>query len=245
MLAFLGSVSLALLDKGEYEEAEIDLRSAWHGGISFGAWKLLVQRSAKVLRRKDHPLASAISGLNVGSEKKAFGADVAALITARNAFHHGRGPLTEEEIAIASNEAQERLQRCMGALSFLTRYPIHLVHDFDLDRRSGRFLLKGSRLMGDGPGFLQERLIYPRAVPRGDLFLDLGNENWVSLHPFVVASNCPRCRYRETFYIDQWKDKKGVAAMKSFERGHTEERKDVSDSLSALAQAGERQEGER
>ena len=235
MLAFLGSVSLALLDEGDYKESKIDLEEAWQGGISFGVWKLIVQLSSKSLQYKDDPLASAIHALNIGSEKKSFGADVAALISARNDFHHGRGPLTEEEIAIASNEAQERLQRCMEVLAFLTRYPIRLVQDFDVDRRSAAILLKCLRLMGDGPGFPQERVEFPRALPRGDLLMDLGSQNWLPLYPFVTASNCSRCRYRETFFIDQWKVRKGTVLMKSFERGHTEERKDISSALIALA----------
>ncbi len=232
MLAFLGSVSLALLEEQDYKEAKIDLRRAWRGGISFGTWKLIVQLSTKILRHKNHPLASAICGLNIGS-KKGFGADVAALISAKNDFHHGRGPLNEEEIAPASNEAQERLQRCMEALSFLTHYPIRLVQDFDVDRRSGQFWLKCLRLNGDGPGFTQERVRFPKALPRGDLMLDLGPQNWTPLYPFILASNCPRCQYRETYFIDQWK--KDTTLMKSFERGHIEERKDVPEFLAALA----------
>jgi len=244
MLAYLGSLSLALLKEQDYEETEVDLKVPWQGGISFGGWKEIVQRSAKVFRTyeayKDHPLAADIRRLNIGSEKKGFGADVAALIRVRNDYHHGRGPTIEEEIVIASNEAQERLQRCMEALSFLTQYSIRLVQDFDVDRRSGGFLLKCLRLVGDGPGFSQEKVVFPEALPRGDLYLDLGNQSWVSLYPFVAASNCPFCRYRETYFVDRWNDRKGTALMKSFERGHTEERRDISDSLSALT--GDRQE---
>jgi hypothetical protein len=44
----------------------------------------------------------------------------------------------------------------------------------------------------------------------------------------VVASNCPHCRYRETYFIDRWDDRKGSVLMKSFERRHTEEKKDIS-----------------
>jgi hypothetical protein len=89
--------------------------------------------------------------------------------------------------------------------------------------------------MGDGPGFAQERVRYPRALPRGDLVLDLGSQNWESLYPFIVASNCPRCQYRETYFIDRWNASKGTNLMKSFERGHTEERGDISESLTILA----------
>lgn len=235
MLAYLGSVSLTLLETQEYEEAKVDLTKASRGGISFGTWKLITQLSTKVLRHKDHPLASAICRLNIGSEKKDFGADVAALISARNDFHHGRGPLTEEEIATASNNAQERLQRCMKALSFLADHPVRLVQDFELDRRSGQFWLKCLRLTGDGPGFTQERVRSPEAVPKGDLLLELGPQNWRPLYPFILASNCSRCQHRETYFIDQWKGEKNTTLMKSFERGHIEERVDVSEFLTDLA----------
>jgi hypothetical protein len=88
-------------------------------------------------------------------------------------------------------------------------------------------------LEGDGPGFPQEKVSFPKALPRGDLLLDQGDQNWVQLYPFV-ASNCPHCRYRETYFVDRWNDRKGTTLLKSFERGHTEEREDTSDFLAAL-----------
>ena len=185
---------------------------------------------------QDHPLATAIHKLKIGTETKGFGGDVAALISARNDFHHGRGPLIEEDFVDASNEAQERLERCMDALSFFTRYPIRLVQDFDVDRRNGDFVLKCLRLEGDGPGFMQEEVSRPQALPRGELVLDLGDGRWAQLYPFVVASNCPHCRYRETYFIDRWDDRKGTVLMKSFERGHAEEKKDISGVLADLAE---------
>ena len=149
MLAFLGSVSLAILDDKDYERAKLDLKVPWQGGISFGARKLIVQRSAKVFRTyENHPLATDIRKLNIGSEAKGFGADIAALISARNDFHHGRGSGMEEEVAEASDEAGEKLQRCMEALSFFTKYPIRLVQDFDVDQRNDDFVLKCLSLEG-------------------------------------------------------------------------------------------------
>jgi hypothetical protein len=71
-------------------------------------------------------------------------------------------------------------------------------------------LLKCLRLAGDSPGFLQERIRFPRPLPRSDLVLDLGSRNWVSLYPFVVASTCPRCRHRETFFLDQQKNRRSA-----------------------------------
>ena len=75
---------------------------------------------------------------------------------------------------------------------------------------------------------------FPRALPRGDLVLDLGNANRAQLYLFVVASNCPNCRYRETYFIDQWNDRKGTVVLKSFERSHTEENKEIASTLASL-----------
>jgi hypothetical protein len=71
MLAFLGSISLAILDQEDYERAQLDLKLPWQGGISFGAWKLIVQRSAKVFQTyENNPLASDIRKLRIESENK-------------------------------------------------------------------------------------------------------------------------------------------------------------------------------
>ena len=83
---------------------------------------------------------------------------------------------------------------------------------------------------------MQEKVSRLRALPRGDLVLDLGDGHWAQLYPFVVASNCPHCRYRETYFIDRWDDRKGTVLMKSFERGHTAEKKDISGILAGLAE---------
>ncbi len=42
---------------------------------------------------------------------------------------------------------------------------------------------------------------------------------------------CPRCKQRETFFIDAWDTMKAMAFVKSFERGHTEEAADTSQAL--------------
>ncbi len=236
MVTFLGSLSLALLEKQDYKEAQINPKRLWGTGSTFGSWNRVVQGSSKVFRKyEDNPLASAIQKLGVDSpEESRFGADVAALIRARNDYSHGRGPSIEEEVVVASKEAQERLERCMKTLSFLAQYPIRLIQDFDLDRSSGEFWLKCLRLSGDGPGFSQEEVLSRTAFPNGELLLDLGDQNWVPLYPFIIASNCPHCRYRETYFIDRWNDRESTSLMKSFERGHLEERSDVSESLATL-----------
>ena len=100
-------------------------------------------------------------------------------------------------------------------------------------------MLKCLCLAGDGPEFPREKVVFPRALPRGDLFLDLGHQNWVQLYTYDMASNCPRlnclrCQYRETYFIDRWDYREGTASVKSFERGQIEVRRDVCEYLSAL-----------
>ncbi len=235
LLAFLGSTSLAMLLVQDKLAEDFDLKLYWQGGISPGHWRLIIQKATKALAKDNqNPLVEHFRRLNVGSEKKGIGPDIGALIRAKNDYKHDRGPTTEQHLIDASNESSERIEKCIRALSFFKEYPIRLVQDFDVDRYDEDFVLKCLRLTGDGPGFLQERLNHHRALPRGDLFLDLGDQRWVPLYPFVVATNCPRCLYRETYFIDRWDDRKGIALMKSFERGHIVDDKQVADQLTTM-----------
>jgi hypothetical protein len=150
MLAFLGSVSLAILNEEDYERAQLDLKLPWQGGISFGAWKLIVQRSAKVFQTYEkHPLASDIRKLSIGSENKGFGADIAALISARNDFHHGRGPVLQEDVVEASNEHRRGWSgawtRSHSSLSILSAwYRISMLTDAMVTSCSSAYAWRGT-----------------------------------------------------------------------------------------------------
>jgi hypothetical protein len=238
MLAFLGSVSLSLLREQERKEAGVNPKDYWLTGISPGDWKEIVGRCSKTfVGYKDDPLALAIKGLNIRSEKKeeSFGANVAALIRAKNDYKHDRGPVVLEDIAEASSKVQGRLRRCMEVLEFLTAFPIRQVEDFDIARRGGDATLKCLRYTGDHPSFPQEEVPFDRALPRGDLFLDLGQRGWVPLFPFMTTTTCSHCKVRETYFIDAWDTRRNIARMKSFERGHTTTSTEVSEALSEWA----------
>lgn len=234
MLAFLSSVSLALLREEDRKKAAVNPRDYWLTGISPGDWKDIVGRCSKVFADyEDDSLALNIKELNIRSEKKeGFGANVAALIKVKNDYKHDRGPVVLEDIAEASREAQERLKRCMAVLEFLTAYPIRQVEDFDIARRGGGVTLKCLRYTGDHPSFPQEEVFFDRALPRGDLFLDLGQRGWAPLFPFVTTMTCSHCKVRETYFIDAWDTRRNIARLKSFERGHTATSTEVSEALS-------------
>ena len=125
MLAFLASISLALLREEDREKARLDLVKKWSGGISPGEWKEITQLCSKVFAGYgDVPLADAIRRLKIGTEQKGFGRDAIGLIRAKNDYKHDRGPTGLEEIMDASDRAQGMLRRCMEALAFLADYPI-------------------------------------------------------------------------------------------------------------------------
>lgn len=204
MLAFLASVSLPLLR--EEDRADMDLAQYWRGGISPGDWKEIIQRCSKVFAGYgDVPLARAIHGLNIRSEKRGFGRDVITLIREKNDYKHDRGPTSIEDISKASDEVQERLRRCMEALAF---FSVHSMRK-----------MKGSGINDSGE-------------PRGGVFLELDGGNWIPLYPFIVPMTCPNCESEEVYFIDAWDQRKNTARLKSFERGHTMNNAEVSEALS-------------
>lgn len=150
---------------------------------------------------------------------------------AKNDYKHDRGPTILEDFAEASREMQERLRRCMERLAFFSDYPIRQVEDFNVSRSGNEVLLKCLRYMGDHPSFPQEEVIFHKGLPRGDLFLDLDGRNWVPLYPFIVPMTCLHCKARETYFVDLWDTRRGMARMKSFERGHTTNNTNVSEHL--------------
>jgi hypothetical protein len=115
ILAFVASVSLALLQERDREESEVSLRRLWQGGVSAGGWREAIRLCSKVFARyENYPLASSIKDLNVSSGRDgSFGGDVKEFIERRNAQHHGGGPATPEEFQGACENVGTRLQRCM------------------------------------------------------------------------------------------------------------------------------------
>jgi hypothetical protein len=227
ILAFLASVAMSLIQEADRASVELDVRKIWDGGASPGDWRDIIGKSCKVLGTyKDHPLASSIVALHITAEKRGFGAAVQKLIAAKNDFKHDRGPRTEEEFEAATKDLQQTLDACIKALAFFTEHPIRQVIDHDVTR-TGEFKLRCLALVGDHPGLPQEDLTYRTPLPKRDLYIAAAGVGWVPLFPLLVARNCPRCKTRDTFFLDKWNRDKGTAMRKSFERGHEEETNEV------------------
>lgn len=227
ILAFLASVAMSLVQEGDRASVELDVRKVWDGGASPGHWREIVGRCCRVLSTyKDHALAASIVALNITAEKRGFGAAVKKIITAKNDFKHDRGPRTEDEFDISTKEIQASLETCIKALAFFTEHPIRQVIDHDVTR-SGEVRLRCLSLVGDHPGLPQEQVTHRTPLPKRDLFIAAAGIGWVPLFPLLVARTCHNCKARETFFLDKWDRGSHTAMLKSFERGHEEESKEV------------------
>ena len=232
LLAFLGSISLALLQQQDRQNPNLNLQKYWQGGISPGHWKDIIGHTGKNFAAyKDDPLTGHLHRLNIFQTKKekSFGSDVSALYTAKNDFKHDRGPTVEKDVFQATQDTQERLRRCMEALAFFTEYPIRQVVDVNPSRRGSEVTLICLPFIGDHPGFTPERIISNKALHKGDLFIDAGRQEWVPLYPFITATACSKCKTKETYFIDKCDN--GTAQIKSFERGHTETCDEIAEEL--------------
>ena len=222
ILAFLGSVSLALLQPTDRQLLQKTIDDAWRAGISPGHWRSIIAECGKVLRLyKDYPLASALSSLNASSEK-GFGGCLRKFVTVKNDFKHDR--ITDKQASDAATTIlTENLRSVMEQLQFLTEFPLRQIEDIDLPRWSPDFEITCLRMVGDHPGLPRETVRIGQRFQRSDVVIDLGRSSgWVSLYPFITRYPCTRCGARETYSIDKVSsDRAGSVALKSFERGHT------------------------
>lgn len=160
-----------------------------------------------------------------------FAKAIEDVVVARNKFHHGQGPKVETEFRVATGNLGKLLDELMAQLSFLTEYPIRLVRDFNVLRGTRRIVVQSLRYVGDHPGMQPEQVEYKEALTKNDLYLQLRDDYWLALYPFLTVQDCPRCRYRETYYVDRWDGPGKKAVLKSFERGHTEDNMDIGDDI--------------
>jgi hypothetical protein len=234
LLAFVASIELSLIAGDKERLRTIDIVKAWQGGISPGTWRDVSIHAARVLSDYKTDLAAGVRALWLEKRKGKFREAVDRLISTRNDFHHGRGPKTEEDLAKAVDETSGLFCLVYGDLAFLTEYPIRLVREIDAIRGTTRVILQTLRLAGDHPGLMQEKLEYATPLKRNDLYIELQSGIWEPLYPFLSVHSCPTCKIRETYFVDAWAGPGKGAKLKSFERGHTIENKDIGEALKHL-----------
>ncbi|MBX9686381.1 MAG: hypothetical protein K2X27_06735 [Candidatus Obscuribacterales bacterium] len=232
LLAFLGSVQMALIKENERPSLKHQPESLWSSGISPGHWRQIIQATGEYLGQfKDALLCQSLSALGIGNLKRPFGKACEEIIVSINDFKHGRGPKTEEEYADQIIYIEQRFRTALEFLSFFARHPIRQIKDINPLRYGTSVNLRCLRYSGDHPGLAQEEVTFPRALTKNDLFIELDQGEWINLHPFIIVKSCPHCRARETYFIDYWATKKKTCRLKSFERGHVEEDSEVAANL--------------
>lgn len=235
LLALLAGMSLAITahhDPGIVAA----LKPCLISGVSTGHWRELIRKCTVVWKgspAKDIPLARALSELRVELVERDFGKAIEQLVRARNDFAHHRGPSAESQIEKESKRIGGLLQVAVEQTAFLCDYPMRIVRAIDV-LPSGSIKMTCLKATGDHPALRQEELCLNRGYPKGQLIVNLGDSNWLSLYPFLSQDICPKCGSMEIYLLDKWKFDKNTVYLRSFERGHTQESQTISDSLKAL-----------
>jgi len=232
IIAFVASVSLALVSPPDRASSGIDLRAYWRKGISPGDWREISQKCSRILiSYRANPIAQALAALWNDRRHRTFRDRIDQLISRKNDFKHDRGPKNDEDFEAESAKTNAALADCMGALGFLAEYPLRLIRDMSRIRGGREVTLVTLTCMGDHPGFGQQQMTYPDALTKNDLYIEIEKDNWNQLYPFLLAHNCSQCNNREFYFVDRWPDKNGLAVLKSFERGHTYESGEAGEEL--------------
>ena len=230
-LAFLASVSLALLDDKRLDALEQKTQGSvldyWQGGISPGDWLTLAIHATGQLEEVDTPIARGLVNLRLNKGKRGLGKIMRDLIKAKNDHKHDRGPSIESDYREATQQVGAQLREAYDFLSFLSVHRILLVQDVNPRRRSQESDVVFLSCMGDHPGFATEQSVYSGNLRKGDLYLEREPDQLVPLYPFLHTSTCPQCKAREFYFIDRLDqsrrtgDSTCTAGLKSFDRGHT------------------------
>ena len=236
LLALLAGISMAISAQNEPGVLTDNIKDWFAMGVSVGHWRELIRRctvSWKSSSTKDIPLAKAISELRVEQTEKAFGKAVEQLIRARNDFAHHRGPTAESQLEKEAVRLGEILKEAIKYTEFLCDHPFRIVKAIDV-LPSSAIKMICLKATGDHPALRQEELCLSRGFPKGHLIAHTGNNNWISLYPFLTQDICPKCGVMEIYHLDKWRFDKNQMHLRSFERGHTQESKEISDTLKSL-----------
>jgi len=234
LLAFLANIGLSLgqegnmlLTEGNTNITATSFSKYFGGGISPGDWLSIAHSVANLLREKQRQtMSEKYSSLwfkGTGSKESDFTKTTKRLVELKNDFKHDRGPKTPHDFDKASEEIQDLIDYCYEQLSFFVRYPIRLVQSLDVDLITSDAILETLVYAGDHPGLRLEKVNYPKALPKGLLYLELSKDNWIRLYPHINVQYCPSCKTRETYFVDRWDGIGNKVVLKSFERGHTHE----------------------
>jgi hypothetical protein len=237
LIAFVASTTLALVDESKCGMDQLNLASAFRGGISPGTWRELATKGAFLLAEpRAGRLSNALRSLwKHGNRETQFYANVRQLIETKNKFKHDQvALLSKQDYHDGCVRLAEILKSCMQDLEGFVQFSIILITDLDVDRRTGLSILDILSCMGDHPALRQSKVKYSKSLPKNILFIEVEDGRYESLYPFITVQHCPECRFREFYFIDRWDGEH--ATLKSFERGHQEKSAAIGNDLTSYSQ---------
>lgn len=229
LLAFLGSMSLALLGTEQRSQLD-DLRPdhedcPWRGGIGPGDWLGVARRCAKLFAVHDDGLRRSL-GRSLSTKKGGIFAILNSIVERKNDFKHDRAFGSEEAAEEENLRLWAHINTAYENLQYLSRHPIRFLYDLDVDAEKHCFILRCLVYQGVSPCKDRRREWY-EPLQKHRLYLEVSDLTWVSLFPFIHRGYCPQCHDTELFYLDKLSGD-GNAVMKSFERGHVADMPEVA-----------------
>jgi type I restriction enzyme M protein len=108
--------------------------------------------------------------------------------------------------------------------------PFRLVERISRVPTTGAYTARTLRVVGDHPDFEPETIQTPDGLFDGVMYVELSPNRMLSLEPFCSWLDCSMCLRSEVYYIDRVRDARN-ARLKSFDRGHPYESKQIADHL--------------
>lgn len=248
LIAFVGSVALSLLEPDRLLALNQRLSGPalgyWKGGISPGNWlDLAVHASLQMAEQEQNPLIAGFVKLQLQKEKKgSLGETLRKMLRAKNDYKHDRGPAVESECHQACIAISDLLNRAFDSLGFLRAFTLYLVRDVNPHRRGNMADIVLLKCMGGNPGFLTETRVQPPTFRKGDLYLQIDSSAFSPLYPFLHTKISDQSKSREFYFIDRLDfegkgsdgQRRCVAGLKSFDRGHMAKDGDVGAEMQEL-----------
>lgn len=202
-------------------------------GATFGNWFQIIQRSVPYLDETSSSFHRDMKYLLLRKDADAFLTLMEFLLKSRDDFHHGE-ELGGTDVEEAIINIHDNLSKALKQLSILTRHPLYLPVDFDSLRGKSNVTVTALKYIGDHPGMKKISVELGMPPKKNDLYIAIDDsQDWRCLYPFISIQYCKHCKFRETYYVDQWKIG-SAAKLKSFERGHTVESVEIGTALADL-----------
>lgn len=239
LLAFLGSLSLALVPASRRSELVIDVHKIWGNGIGPGDWWGISKQCRKYLAAEEYELPRHLAR-SLGDKKGGIAKVLDGIVCQKNHFKHERALLSEGEAEEKNPQLWSDLNAVYHALEYLSVYPIRSVRRSSFDPDDCRFLT--SCLVHQGLAIEREDIKWTGPLPEKHLYVELRPTVWASLHPLMQRLYCRVCGDTEFFFLDKLHPD-GSGSMKSLERGHVCEVSNVLTSLERLGLRGKPRRG--